>query len=104
MDLTLVIPLVSLILGVGVITGAALVALVVARRRGLDQVEDRSEAANQKTLNAQDRRLELQDREIADLRAQVLALSKQVADLQRDLDLERRISLRFRDESHGTPA
>lgn len=97
----MVVTAVSFILGTGVIVGSVLVAVVVARRRGLDQVEDRSETANQKTLDAQDRRLELQDREIADLRAQVLALSKQVADLQRDLELERRISLRFRDATTG---
>jgi septal ring factor EnvC (AmiA/AmiB activator) len=76
---------VSLIIGSGAVLVAAAVALIVGRRRGLDQVEDRADSELQKTLAAQDRRIALQDREIADLKAQVAALTAQVATLTTDL-------------------
>lgn len=75
----------SLVIGAGSIVVAAVVALVVGRRRGLDRVEERADSETQKTLAAQDRRIALQDREIADLKAQVAALSAQVATLTSDL-------------------
>lgn len=84
-DWSAVIALASFILGAGVIVGSVLVGIVVARRRGLDQAEDRGDAALQRTLDAQDRRIELQDREIAELKSQVTKLQEQVASLTADL-------------------
>lgn len=75
----------SLLIGAGTIAVSALVALVVGRLRGLDRVEERTDAELHKTLEAQDRRIALQDREIADLKAQVAALQLQVATLTTDL-------------------
>ena len=89
----------SLVIGAGTVIASALVALVVGRRRGLDQVEQRADSEVQRTMEAQARRLELQDREIAELKAQVASLQAQVLTLKTDLDVERRISLRFRTDT-----
>lgn len=67
------------------VVGAAIIAIIVARRRGIDKVEERADSETQKTLAAQDRRIALQDREIADLRATVSALQLQVSALTTDL-------------------
>lgn len=78
-------PISQLLIGAGTVAAAAIAAAIVGRRRGLDQVEARSDSALRETLDAQDRRIALQDREIADLRAQVAALTAQVATLTSDL-------------------
>lgn len=89
----------SLIIGAGTIAVSAIVALVVGRRRGLDQVEDRADCELKKLVDAQAQRLALQDLQITELKAQVASLQTQVATLKTDLDMERRISLRFRTDN-----
>lgn len=89
----------SLVIGAGTIAVSAIVALVVGRRRGLDEVEDRADGELKKLVDAQAQRLTLQDIQISELKAQVAALQAQVASLKTDLDVERRISLRFRTDN-----
>ena len=93
--------LTSLVIGGGSIIVAAVVALVVGRRRGLDQVEDKADGEVKRLVDAQAARLTLQDREIAELKLQVASLQQQVSTLKTELDVERRISLRFRDATAG---
>ena len=88
--------IVNLVIGGGSIIVAAVVAAFVGKRRGLDQVEERTDSEIKKTMDAQSVRLTLQDREIAELKLQVASLQSQIATLQTELDIERRISLRFR--------
>lgn len=87
----------SFVASVGALLVAAVVAVVVGRRRGIDQVEAQADSEVKRLVEAQAARLALQDRQIAELTAQVAALQVQVATLKTDLDVERRISLRFRD-------
>ena len=89
----------NLALAVGTVLAAGAVSIVVGRRRGIDKVEARTDAEIEKTLDAQARRLALQELEIADLKAQVAALTGKVAALTAELDIERRITARFRSES-----
>ena len=88
---------VNAIVGVGAVAVAAVIALVVGRRRGLDKVEAQADGEVARLMDAQAARLTLQDREIAELKFQVASLQQQVASLKSELDVERRISLRFRD-------
>ena len=78
-------PLPNLIIGLGSAVAAAIVAIVVGRKRGLDAVADRTDKEVQMAASAMDRRLALQDREIAELKAQVANLQAQVASLTTDL-------------------
>ncbi len=87
----------SLLIGAGTIAVSAVVALIVGRRRGLDQVEAQADSELKKLVDAQAQRLALQDIQISELRAQVAALQAQVTTLKSELDVEKRISLRFRD-------
>ena len=88
-------PISQVIIGAGTIAVAAVVAAVVGRRRGLDQVEARADSELRKLVEAQAARLlllEASDRSkserIATLEAQVKALEAELAD-------ERRITRRL---------
>ena len=85
----------QVIIGAGTIAFAAIIAAVVGRRRGLDQVEARADTELRKLVDAQAARLlllEASDRSkserIATLEAQVHALEQELAD-------ERRITRRL---------
>ena len=87
----------SFVVSIGTLLVAALVAVVVGKRRGVDQVEAQADGEVKRLMDAQSQRLSLQDREIAELKLQVASLQQQVTTLKTELDVERRISLRFRD-------
>jgi len=75
----------SFLVGGGLVLAIGVVVVIVARRRGLDQVDDRADASVARTLDAQDRRIALQEFEIAHMKSQVAALQQQVASLTADL-------------------
>jgi len=75
----------SFIAGGGLLLLIGVVAAFVGKRRGIDRVDDRADAATSRTLAAQDRRIELQEFEIAHMKSQVAALQQQVASLTADL-------------------
>ena len=88
--------IVNLVWGIGTVVVAAAVAVVVGRRRGIDQIEDRADGETRRLVDAQAARLALQDLEMADLRSRVAALTTKVAALESELALERRITARLR--------
>ena len=79
--------------GMAVATGAAVVWM--GRRRGIDQVEARSDHALQQLVEAQSARLALMDTERSEMRARITALETEVARLRSELEMERRITARF---------
>lgn len=91
-------PLVSLIFGVGSVAVAALVAVIVGRRRGLDQVEDRADGEIKRLVEAQAARMLILEAENKRLAQEVTVLTQTVADLRRDLEWEKRITARIRQE------
>jgi cell division protein FtsB len=75
----------STIVALGAIIVASIVALVVGRRRGLDQVEARADSELQKTISAQAQRLTVLEAEVARLTARVAELERENARLTLDL-------------------
>lgn len=98
--------LAAFILSAGTIVVAAVTAVVVGRRRGIDQVEDRADGEIKRLVDAQGERLRLlekanvekdltiaaQNRTIAELTAKQHALQTKVADLEHQLAVERRVT------------
>lgn len=82
MDLGLVVSLTSLILGAGVIVGATVVAIVVAKRRGLDQVDQRADNETRRLVEAQAARLLLLEAENARQAQQIATLTTKVTQLE----------------------
>lgn len=89
-------PLINLIWGVGTVTVSAIVVVYVGRRRGIDQVEQRADGEVQKLIAAQASRLSILEAENRRLGAEVASLTAQLATMRSDLEMERRISARFR--------
>lgn len=112
MDWTFLVAVVSLILGAGIITGSALVGIYVARKRGLQSVEDRADGEIKRLVDAQGERLLLlekanteksltiaaQNETIARLTARQAELQTKVADLEHQLAVERRVTASMRAE------
>lgn len=87
----------SLVLSVGTIVVAAAVALLVGRRRGIDQVEDRADGEIKRLVDAQTARLALLEAENKELKARVAALTADLAQVRSELDIEKRVTARQRE-------
>jgi hypothetical protein len=79
----------------GIPAAAGVVVIWMGRRRGIDQIESRSDAALKALVDAQSERLALMERERTELRARISLLETEVASLRKDLEMERRITARF---------
>ena len=79
----------------GIPAAAGVVVIWMGRRRGIDQIESRSDAALKALVDAQSERLSLMERERTELRARISLLETEVASLRKDLEMERRITARF---------
>lgn len=87
----------SLVLSVGTIVVAAAVAVLVGRRRGIDQVEDRADGEIKRLVDAQTARLALLEAENKELKARVAALTADLAQVRSELDIEKRVTARQRE-------
>lgn len=102
----------SLIYGVGTVAAAAIVAIVVGRRRGLDAVDQRTDAEIKRLVDAQSARLLLLEAEnarqaiamsdqrdtITKLTAEQERLRAKVEELETALARERRVTATMRGE------
>ena len=93
---------VTLILSIGSAAVAGTVAVIVGRRRGIDQVDARVDAEMSRLIDAQSRRLLLADAERtewlterASMLGRIDALEATVKRLEEELEMERRITRRF---------
>lgn len=89
----------SLLFGFVSLVATAVVAIYVGKHRGIDQVEDRTDGEIKKLVDAQAARLLLLEQANRDQAAEIATLKTQVAGLKAELDVERRISLRFRTDT-----
>jgi TolA-binding protein len=96
--------LASLTLSVGSIVVAAVVAVIVGRRRGIDQVEDRADGEIKKLVEAQAARLTLLEAENREQRARIATLEGELAKVRQDLDIEKRVTARQRDRDRAAQA
>lgn len=108
----------NLVFGIGTVAVAGVVAAFVGRRRGLDQVDQRTDAEIKRLVDAQSARLLLLEAEnarqaqamsdqrvtIATLTAEQASLRSKVEELEVALARERRITAGMRGEPGGTPA
>jgi hypothetical protein len=85
----------TIILSIGSATVAAVVAVIVGRRRGIDEVDKRADDELARLVTAQSARLALMDTENRELRSRVAALEAEVARMRDELALERRITARL---------
>lgn len=88
---------VSFLLSAGSIAVAAVVAVVVGRRRGIDQVEDRADGEIKRLVDAQSARLSLLEAENVELKARVASLTAELAQVRSELDIEKRVTQRQRE-------
>jgi len=86
----------NLVFGIGSVTVAGIVAVVVGRRRGIDQVEDRADGEIKKLVDAQAARLAILENENRRLTIEVASLTQTVATLRAELDVEKKITARIR--------
>lgn len=91
--------IVSFLLSAGSIAVAAVVAVIVGRRRGLDQVEDKADGEVKRLVEAQAGRLAILEAENRRLTAEVAALSTELAKVKAELDIERRVTARERERN-----
>ena len=103
----------SLIYGVGTVAAASIVAIVVGRRRGLDAVDQRTDAEIKRLVDAQSARLLLLEAEnarqavqMADQRVVIATLTEaqaslrlKVEELETALARERRVTAGMRGEA-----
>lgn len=89
--------IVSFLLSAGSIAVAAVVAVVVGRRRGIDQVEDRAQGEIKRLVDAQSARLSLLEAENVELKARVASLTAELAQVRSELDIEKRVTARQRE-------
>lgn len=89
--------IVSFLLSAGSIAVAAVVAVVVGRRRGIDQVEDRADGEIKRLVDAQSARLSLLEAENVELKARVASLTAELAQVRSELDIEKRVTQRQRE-------
>jgi molecular chaperone GrpE (heat shock protein) len=93
--------LASTILSVGAIAVAGLVAVIVGRRRGIDQVEAQADGEVKRLVEAQAMRLSVLEAENRRLTAQVAALTTELAQVRAELDIEKRVTARARERTTG---
>ena len=107
--------LASTILSVGAIAVAGLVAVIVGRRRGIDQVEAQADGEIKRLVDAQGERLRLlekanaekdltiaaQNQTIASLTVKQQELQSKVAELEHQLAIERRVTAGMRAQAAG---
>lgn len=91
--------LAAFLLSSGTIVVAAITAVVVGRRRGLDQVEDKADGEVKRLVEAQAGRLAILEAENRRLTAEVAALSTELAKVKAELDIERRVTARERERN-----
>lgn len=98
--------LLALIQTLGAVVVAAVVAVVVGRRRGIDAVDQRADAETRRLVDAQAARLLLLEAEnmrqaatIASLTAEQAALRTKVEELETALARERRVTAGMRGET-----
>lgn len=89
--------IVSFLLSAGSIAVAAVVAVIVGRRRGIDQVEDRAQGEIKRLVDAQSARLSLLEAENVELKARVASLTAELAQVRSELDIEKRVTARQRE-------
>lgn len=89
--------IVSFLLSAGSIAVAAVVAIAVGRRRGIQQVEDRADSEIKRLVDAQAARLALLEAENTELKARVAALTADLAQVRSELDIEKRVTQRQRE-------
>ena len=106
-------PLINLIYGVGTVAIAAVVAVIVGKRRGLDEVDSRTDAEIKRLVDAQSARLLLLEAEnarqavaMADQRVTIATLTQAQADLKAKVEeletalaRERRVTATMRGEA-----
>ena len=86
MDIAVVVSTVSFILGAGVIAGASIVAVIVAKRRGIDQVDARADNETRRLVEAQAARMLLLEAENKRQAQQIETLTLKVAHLESERD------------------
>lgn len=98
-------PIIGLGQTIGAVIVAAIVAVVVGRRRGLDAAEARSDAVTRQLVEDLQSRVNLletanreKDVTISAQNQTIAALTAKVTALESDLTLERRITQRMRQE------
>lgn len=96
--------IVSFLLSAGSIAVAAVVAVIVGRRRGIDQVEDRADSEIKRLVDAQAARLALLEAENAELKARVAVLTADLAQVRTELDIEKRVTQRQRERERMAEA
>mgnify|MGYP000971198026 FL=1 len=96
--------IVSFLLSAGSIAVAAVVAVIVGRRRGIDQVEDRADSEIKRLVDAQAARLALLEAENTELKAGVAALTADLAQVRSELDIEKRVTQRQRERERMAEA
>jgi hypothetical protein len=96
--------IVSFLLSAGSIAVAAVVAVVVGRRRGIDQVEDRADSEIKRLVDAQAARLSLLEAENAELKTRVAGLTAELAQVRSELDIEKRVTARQRERERMAEA
>jgi len=96
--------IVSFLLSAGSIAVAAVVAVIVGRRRGIDQVEDRADSEIKRLVDAQAARLALLEAENTELKARVAALTADLAQVRSELDIEKRVTQRQRERERMAEA
>ena len=87
----------AFLLSSGTIAAAAVTAVVVGRRRGIDQVEDRADGEIKRLVDAQHDRLSLLEAENVELKARVASLTAELAQVRSELDIEKRVTQRQRE-------
>ena len=96
--------IVSFLLSAGSIAVAAVVAVIVGRRRGIDQVEDRADSEIKRLVDAQAARPALLEAENTELKARVAALTADLAQVRSELDIEKRVTQRQRERERMAEA
>jgi len=91
----------STILSVGAIAVAGIVAVVVGRRRGIDQVEAQADGEVKRLVEAQAMRLSVLESENRRLTAEVAALTAELAKVRAELEIEKRVTARQRERTEG---
>lgn len=93
--------LASTILSVGAIAVAGLVAVIVGRRRGIDQVEAQADGEVKRLLEAQAMRMAILEAENRRLQSKVDTLTEELAQVRKELDIEKRVTARARERTTG---
>jgi hypothetical protein len=104
---------INLVFGIGTVAVATAMAIIVGRRRGLEDIDQRTDAEIKRLVDAQSARLLLleaenkrqaermgeQDATIAHLSEKAMALAAKVEDLELALARERRVTASMRGEA-----